>query len=306
MRLSEVLDAVTGLVDRRDAIYVLQNVTGYSHDDILIRGDLALCKKQVAEYEQKIKRLVDGEPLQYVLGKWDFCGIEFIVDRRALIPRPETELLAEAILEQTRNKQQLDILDVCTGSGCVGLSIAALTEFRHNIVLADSSKQALSLVKENYLKLMQASVYSSLRVAQLQFDPMRPGASKDVGCFSSLAKTGGLTLVHSDLLNEISGEFDIIVSNPPYILSGDMVSLPENIKNFEPHLALNGGADGLDIYRRLIPQSYEKLKPGGMIFLEIGPDRAMEIMQESGFTDIKIQKDYAGINRIIQGVKSHV
>ena len=259
------------IVSRRDVIYVLQSITGCSHEEIIIRGDLPLCEKNFADFEQKIKRLTEGEPLQYVLGKWDFCGIEFFVDKRALIPRPETELLVEAVLNSIKGKQQLDILDVCTGSGCIGLSIAKLTEFMHNVVLADISEQALSLAKENCLKL---------------------GVN--------------IKLIHSDLLGSVKGIFDIIVSNPPYITGCDMESLPENIKNFEPPLALDGGADGLDIYRRLIPQSFEKLRPKGMLFLEIGSVQAAEIMLASGFTDIKIHKDYAGIDRILQGVKNHV
>ena len=117
---------------------------------------------------------------------------------------------------------------------------------------------------------------------------------------------GSVSLIQSDLLERVQGEYDIIVSNPPYILSSDMEALPENVKNFEPHLALDGGEDGLDIYKKLIPQSNEKLKPGGMLFLEIGPVQVMEAMQNFGFIDNKIHKDYAGFDRIIQGVKSNV
>ena len=273
MRLSEALSFGAGQISRRDAVYVLKSVTGHAREDIIIQGDTILCKNHISEYTQKIERLTNGEPLQYVLGKWDFCGIEFIVDKRALIPRPETELLVETVVDHIKVKQWLDVLDVCAGGGCIGLSIAKFTGFGHNIVLADISEQALSLAKENFLRLFAR---------------------------------GRINLIQSDLLDDIPGEFDIIVSNPPYIPSKEMDSLPENVKNFEPHLALNGGPDGLDIYRKLIPQSFAKLKPGGMIFLEIGPAQAMEIMQKSGFKDTKIQKDYSGIDRILQGVKCHV
>ena len=269
MRLSEALDFGSLQIGRRDAMYVLQDVTGKTHEELIIRGELELCKSNFFEFEKKINRLASGEPLQYVLGMWDFCGIEFIVDKRALIPRPETELLVEAVLGYAKGKRRLDILDVCTGSGCVGLSIAILTGFRHNVVLADISKQALSLARENCIKLET-----------------------------------NINLIHSDLLDNVFGEFDIIVSNPPYIKSHDIKTLPENVKNFEPLIALDGGADGLDIYKRLIPQGFNKLKPGGMIVLEIGPTQAKDIMQNSGFTDVKIQKDYAGTNRILSSFKN--
>ena len=285
MSLSEAVLSGTGFVSRRDAIYVLQNVTGCTHEDILLRGNTILCKMKLAEFERKIKRIADGEPLQYVLGKWDFCGIEFIVDKRALIPRPETELLVEAVISHIQNKQRLDILDVCTGSGCIGLSIAELSGFRHNIVLADVSDQALSLAKENYLRVLPASTCKSLQ--EVRF-------------------LRGISIFQSNLLDDIPGEYDVIVSNPPYIRSGDMKSLPENVKNHEPHLALDGGDDGLAIYKKLIPQSYDKLKPGGMLFLEIGPSQTIETMQNFGFINIEIRKDYAGVDRILQGVKSNV
>ena len=293
MRLSEAVDFGSNLISRRDTVHVLQSVTGCSREDILIRGDIEIGKNLVAEFRQKIRRAADGEPLQYVLGKWDFCGTPFIVDNRALIPRPETELLVEAVINYVGSrrgspdshgtdskvraspapteKERLDILDVCAGGGCIGLSIAKLTGFWHNVTLADISEDALALARENSLRIHP-----------------------------------NITLIQSDLLDNVHGEFDIIVSNPPYIKGGDMESLPENVKNYEPHLALDGGPDGLGIYRRLIPQCLTKLKPGGKLILEIGPTDAMEIMQNTGFMDIEIQKDYAGIDRILEGVKNHV
>ena len=319
--LKEAVNFGSTLVGWRDAVYVMQNVTGCTNEEILIGGDTLLRKEKLAEFKQKIKRLASGEPLQYVLGKWDFCGIEFIVDKRALIPRPETELLVEAVVDHVKGKQRLDILDVCTGSGCIGLSIAKLTEFRHNVVLADVSDQSLSLARENCLKVMPASTYKSLQEVRLSLRGARqslprakhggsnPGmhsTTRDIDCIASLAMTQGISITKSNLLDEVSGEFDIIVSNPPYILSHEMETLPENVKNYEPHLALDGGEDGLDIYKRLIPQSYDKLKPGGALFLEIGSNKAKELMQKHGFADTKIQKDYAGIDRILQGVKSNV
>ena len=286
MRLSDAISRGASLVGRQSAVHILQSVSGLTHEEIILHGCRELHPTAFAEYEQKIKRVLNGEPLQYVLGKWDFCGIEFIVDRRALIPRPETELLVEKVLCHIKDKQRLDILDVCTGSGCIGLSIAKLTGFRHNMVLADSSGEALSLAKENYLHITQHRECSGTT---------REGET----CFQ-------IGFFKADLLEGIPGEFDVIVSNPPYITSQDIKMLPENVKNFEPHLALDGGEDGLDIYRKLIPQSFEKLRPQGVLFLEIGPASAVEIMKKFGYSNTKIQKDYAGTDRILQGVKNHV
>ena len=278
MNLNDALKYGTGYVPKRDAIFILQNVSGYTHEDILINGGMVLSGHAIIEYKSKIKRLVNGEPLQYVLGKWDFMGLEFITDRRALIPRPETELLVEAVLEHIANKHCLDILDVCTGSGCIGLSIAQLANFRHNITLADVSQDALELAAENLSAIKK----------------------------HHSASINNVKIVKSNLLQDVPGTYDIIVSNPPYILTGEMQTLPENVKNHEPHLALDGGKDGLDIYRALIPQSYEKLNQNGMLFLEIGSSGTKELMQQAGFCKIKIIKDYAGHNRILMGAKKNV
>ena len=270
MSLSDAVQFGTKYANKRDVLFVLEDVAGFTHSDVLLKGESEFPQALFNEYEGKIKRLYEGEPLQYVLGKWDFCGINFKTDKRALIPRPETELLAEMVINHAKNRERLNILDVCTGSGCIGLSIAKLTGFKHNLVLADISEEALSLAKQNHKAL---------------------GSPQNVG------------FLLSDYLVGVSGMFDIIVSNPPYIKTSELETLPKNVRNYEPKLALDGGAGGLKAYKKLIPQCFEKLRCGGEIFLEIGPPEAAYIMEETGFTSIEIHNDYAGHKRLLRGRK---
>jgi release factor glutamine methyltransferase len=202
-------------------------------------------------------------------------GLPFITDRRALIPRPETELLVEeafAFIKRICGGEKIvRVLDVCTGSGCIAIAIACLTDEFVHITATDISPDALSLAREN---------------AEKNFlSPER------------------INFIETNLLDGIDGEFDVIISNPPYILSGDMAALAPTVRDYEPHLALDGGADGLDFYRRLIPQSKNALCKGGALFLEIGPPETMDLMFEAGFENINLIRDYAELERILTGEK---
>ena len=289
MTLHNALKYSADVVGMRDAVLLVSCVTGCSHEDILLRGDNVMPEGAEDGLMRKLKRLMTDEPLQYVLGTWDFMGLEFLTDARALIPRPETELLAEAVLKHLNYFKTTDyrhsclvcegfrILDLCTGTGCIGLSLAWHTNFMYDVVLADVSKDALELAKENRGRILAKAV-----------------------CQEAASR---ISLHLSDLMSNVPGSFDIIVSNPPYIPSNEIASLAKNVKNHEPCIALDGGIDGLDIYRRLIPQSHMKLKDGGAIFLEIGPNEAADLVEQTGFCDIEVIKDYAGHNRVVKGVK---
>jgi len=268
--IGEYLKHATDRLGRRDAMLIICHITGKTSAQVMLHGNETM--PRVGELLSCISRCRQGEPLQYVLGKWDFMGHELQVDARALIPRPETELLVEEVLNfisagnvvpDKRINSALRILDLCTGSGCIAAAIAYAGAY--NVTAADISEKALSLAKQNGAGL-------------------------------------GINFVQSDLFDNIQGSFDVIVSNPPYITTCEMADLAPTVKNHEPHLALHGGEDGMDIYRRLVPESLKFLKPGGALFLEIGPPAVYDIMTGTGFNNVRLKQDYAGLPRIVYGV----
>ncbi len=223
-----------------------------------------------------LQRVAKGEPVQYVLGQWDFRSLTLKVDRRALIPRPETEQLVDLVLKslQVREVPKPLVVDVGTGTGCIILSLAS--ELRDGIFVGlDISSEALSLAKENALLTGLGD-----RVLFAESD----------GC----------------------GEFDpasvdVLVSNPPYIPSQVVDGLDAHIREHEPRLALDGGPDGLAVYRALLLDAVMVLKPGGTVFFEIGDEQGpvlREMLDEYGFTDVTIVRDYAGRDRFATGTLS--
>ncbi|MCL2286007.1 MAG: peptide chain release factor N(5)-glutamine methyltransferase [Firmicutes bacterium] len=265
MTINEALKYGTDNLGQRDAMLLLCHVTGQSSAYVLLHGDKPLVNS--AEYVAYVGRRKQGEPLQYVMGRWDFMGLTLRTDSRALIPRPETELLTEealGFLQQNRvDEQRLEVLDLCTGSGCIAAAIAGAGDY--NVTAVDVSADALALAQENGEGL-------------------------------------GIKFIQSDLFTEVTGRFDLIISNPPYITGKEMDELDPTVLNYEPHLALHGGEDGMDVYRKLIPESLKFLKPGGGLFLEIGPAAVADIMTAAGFTDVQLKNDYAGLPRIIRGI----
>jgi release factor glutamine methyltransferase len=249
---------------KNEALHLLSHITGLTHTDIILHGERRLTDADV--YLSMLKQRENHVPLQYILGKWEFMGITFKTDPRALIPRPETELLAETVIQASPAR----VLDACTGGGCLAVSIAKLT--RANVVATDLCADALALAREN------AALHGV---------------------------TDQITFLQGDLLEALppdTGLFDAIVSNPPYIPTREMGGLQAEVKNHEPHKALDGGADGLAFYRRLIPQSTKWLRPGGALYLELGPREGVaRLMRQSGFLDIQTLCDYAGISRILIG-----
>ena len=227
-----------------------------------LSGDKKLKSSEIDKINELAAQRLTGKPLCYVLGNCDFYGYEIKVDERVLIPRPETEeLVSEVLKVASRDKT---VLDLCTGSGAIALVISKKSGAK--VVATDISEGALEVAKENF-KLFDADVKTEL----------------------------------IDLYGDIDDKFDIIVSNPPYIKTSDMDGLDDVVKNYEPHLALDGGADGLDFYRRICAGAKARLNDGGMIFLEVGAGQADDVkkMLDEEF-NAEIIKDISGVDRIIR------
>lgn len=216
-----------------------------------------------------VLRLAAGEPVQYVIGEWDFRRLTLKCDRRALIPRPETEELVTRVLDWMKTRQNPFVVDIGTGTGAIILSLAQ--EFSGDAVFlgTDISEDAISLAAEN---------------------AKRTGLDKRV----TFAVMDGL-----DDFDE-PGIIDAIVSNPPYIASATCATLDKRVRDFEPRLALDGGPQGLDFYDRYLADALNLLKPNGAVFFEIGDDQGnsvADLMRSYGFSDIRIEKDFAGHDR---------
>jgi release factor glutamine methyltransferase len=225
--------------------------------------DRPLGESELVPLREMLKRRGEGVPLQHVLGVVSFHHRDFKSDARALIPRPETEELAEWILSMSMG-DDLKVLDMGCGSGVLGLTLAAERPSWH-VTLADVSEDALALAEENAAAL----------------------------------GIGNARFLRSDLFSAVEGEFDGIVANLPYVPESERPSLSREVMH-DPALALFGGADGLDVIRRFIPEAFRRLKPGGWMVLEIGHDQASqveEILRSSGFADIEVKTDLSGVAR---------
>ena len=218
-------------------------------------------------------RCLDGEPLAYIIGEWDFYGLTFKVDRSVLIPRSDTERLCELVIEQAKERVSPRILDLCCGSGCIGIAAAHTVEDAR-VTAIDLSDGALHITRENARDLGVSS-----RLLTMKADVMH-------------APPRGL------------GQFDIIVSNPPYVTEDEMQMLDRSVADFEPHEALYGGEDGLDFYRAISEKWKAALAPGGRLYFEVGigqADAVLRIMRTQGFGDIQVVKDHNDIPRVVFG-----
>ena len=233
-------------------------------DYVLAREDL-LSPLDAARYEELLTRRASGVPLQYLTREQNFCGLSLYVDERVLIPRQDTECLVEEVL---RDGAGGDLLDLCTGSGCIPLALLKHGNFSCALG-ADISVEALAVAEINR------------------------------------ARTGlALSLRQSDLFAEIPERFDVITANPPYIESAEIETLSVEVRDHEPRLALDGAADGLAFYRRLAAESGAHLKPGGRLYLEIGMTQGAAVaslLEAAAFSDIQIIRDLAGRDRIVKG-----
>lgn len=261
----------------REAEIIITNCLGIDRM-VLYRDDIEISKEELERIDEFLKRRSEREPLQYILGNVDFYGLKIKVGKGVLIPRPETEILAEITIETVKREalSMLRILDLCTGSGC--LAIALAKEFpAAKVYGTDISNVAIQYAEENA---------RTNRIGNVTF--------LEGSLFEPIKR---LPAVDCPLFN-----FDLIVSNPPYIKRDEIKNLQLEIKSWEPVEALDGGEDGLDYYRNIIPGSKRYLKRGGYLILEIGANQSEEvrtIAKDAGFVDVSLIKDYAEIERII-------
>jgi release factor glutamine methyltransferase len=246
--------------------------TGLSQEQVLARRDMYVNEKVCQEVDAAVQRLKNEEPLPYVLGKWEFYGMELIVTPDVLIPRDDTCAVASLAIQQSLFLDSKPrILDLCTGSGCIGLAIASRVKDA-KITLADLSQEALAVAKQNIVLHHLTSRVSCVKADAL----VQPPA--------------------------FLGKFDLIVSNPPYITTRDMLELPHSVAGYEPRMALHGGDDGLKFYRS-IAQNYAKaLKPGGYLCFEFGDDQGDDvcaILEANGYTILERKKDYNDRERAV-------
>lgn len=237
--------------------------------DLYLEFDRILSEQELEPLREKVRKRSEGVPLQYLLGHWDFFGREFRTDPRALIPRPETELLAETVLKEFSNGDQSRnrLVDVGTGSGVLAITFA-LEQPKFVVTAVDLSEEALALARENADHL---------------------GTSEQIA------------FCRSDLLAQVDGPFDWVVANLPYIPTEDLETLQREVK-FDPILALDGGKDGLTIIKRLIESVPGKLASNGAIALELGlgqAERGGNFLAEQNYHDISIKKDYQGAERFL-------
>ncbi len=251
-----------------DAFQLLEAVCKVTRTDLYAHGDRELFDGQIEEYRGLLQQRGSRIPLQHLLGHVEFMGLDFVVNDHVLCPRQDTEILVEEALHNLYDGYR--ILDLCTGSGCILLSLLHYSNDCAGIGV-DLSEDALAVARENAQKLGLDAKF-----------------------------------IHGDLFDAVEGQFEMIVSNPPYIRSADIDTLMPEVRDHEPRMALDGDADGLIFYRRMIPQALNYLCGGGMLLMEIGADQGAdvkELMEMNGYREVQIIKDLAGLDRVVLGAK---
>lgn len=250
-------------------------------------------------YEALITRRAERIPLQQLLGVQEFMGLEFFVNGHVLIPRQDTETLVELVLEEQK-RRDLDVLDVCTGSGCIAVSLARLGRYR-SVTALDVSAEALKVAEKNAAALLGEYDGDFRLVQSDMFAGLEPG-KQDVFPGQAIGKAAA----SRDLPRPSHPpRFDILVSNPPYIPSRVIEGLEPEVRDHEPRLALDGSQDGLKFYRILASEGKRFLKPGGAVYFEIGWDQAQAVsalLEQEGFARIRTVKDMAGMDRVVGAV----
>lgn len=250
-----------------DARLLLEFVCKTDRNYLLVHGEEPVSEENELRFTGLIDRRSGHVPLQHLTGTQCFMGLDFKVNEHVLIPRQDTEILVEEVLRELHDGMR--ILDMCTGSGCILISLLRYSNYCEGVG-ADISEEALELASENAAKLLDSPV----------------------------------TFIKSDLFEKITGKYEIIVSNPPYIRKNVIPTLMPEVKDHDPVLALDGGEDGLFFYRKIVEDGRKFLCGGGRLYFEIGADQAEDVaalMEAAGFVEINVVKDYAGLDRVVYG-----
>jgi release factor glutamine methyltransferase len=263
---------------RTNAELLLGAVLNQSKADLYLDKDRILTSDEIEKFNQFIEERISNRPVQYIIGTVEFFGLEFKVDERVLIPRPETETLIEVVIRQLANKKKPKIIDLGTGSGAIAISLAK--NLKEAFVYAtDVSEDALEVAKENALKNEVDN-----QIEFLYGDWFAPLKNKN-----------------------LEGQIDGVVSNPPYVSKDEFEALPKEIKDYEPVVALKSEGEGIAFHKRIIEGSFDFLKKSGLLVLETAFDQAGKvedlIRQSDNYSDIRIVKDLGGIDRVVKAVK---
>ena len=246
---------------------------GKTREELFRDGGLYLSREMEEHVRALVRRHLDGEPVAYIIGEWEFYGLPLDINESVLIPRVDTEVLAEAVIASLKPLPSCRVLDLCAGSGCIGLAIAANVSGAR-VLLGELSEGAIRVCRQNIRRSQLSGRVSIMALNALEEPPAAVG------------------------------EFDCIVSNPPYIPTGDLEDLDHSVKDFEPRMALDGGSDGYTFYQAIIRRWRKALKPGGRLWFEVGlgqADTVLRLMRTQGFGDLEILPDSQNIPRVVFG-----
>ena len=275
-----------------DSFEMLSDIMNINRTYYLVHGKDELETVVYDRFMSYIERRCKHEPLQHILGKAWFYGNEFVVNKNVLVPRPDTEILVEEALKNLKDGD--NVLDMCTGSGCIILTLALNRKLRMALGV-DLSEPALEVAQNNKVKLDISNVTL-----------LHSDLFENVSSYVEQYDSNGMENVSRDIKNNSTdkNKFDMIVSNPPYIETAVIDTLAEEVRLHDPMMALDGFDDGLHFYRLITKQAVNYIKQGGWLMYEIGHNQAqavIRLMHNAGFTDITVVKDYVGLDRVVRG-----
>ncbi len=257
---------------RLDAELIVSHALGITRTQVITERDRPLDTSDLERLRGFVKRRRAHEPMAYLRGEREFYGRPFRVDSRVLVPRPDTEALIEVALRRTSHVSlSARVLDMCTGSGCVAVTFAKERP-TSDVLATDISEDALAVAKDNAARL------GALRCAFRK----------------------------SDLFGAVTGKFELITANPPYIATPEIATLQDDVRKWEPHLALDGGEDGMGIIRSIVKDAGSFLVHRGALAMEVGfgqAARVAELFRDAGYEDVSVERDYARIERVVSGVR---